>query len=271
MAIPSPLPAPDTKQLQELRISKEAKVIYALLYEHRNQPLTMIQIREHLVRELGDQEQMDRRRRELNKYFEIEKARLGRSVTYRLVGRKAPLESAALGISERLRAEVLRDARCNMCGRTPKDDRVKLQVDHRMPQAWGGTNELENLQALCEECNRGKKHYFATLRDQGPQIKRAARYDEPHRRIGEILKAFAPGEVRSDVIEMAAHSGQFQEDWQKRLRELRVLGWAIKWRKRKDEVGRVRVYWRVDHWEPWPRGNIRAEISRREKLRKPSG
>ncbi len=225
----------------------------------------MLEIRERLADDLGEQEQLDRRRRELNRYFVIEKAGTGRNTRYQLIGRKAELESEAIGISERVRAEVLREGRCRMCGRTPTDDGVKLQVDHIMPQSWGGPNELQNLQALCEECNRGKKNYFDSLAAYGPAIRDASRHDEPHRRIGEILKAFAPDEVRSDVIEMVAHANQYQEDWQKRLRELRELGWVIKWRRKRDEAGRVRVYWRAEKWTPWPDGKIRAEISRRER------
>jgi hypothetical protein len=155
-----------------------------------------------------------------------------------------------------------------MCGRTPREHGVVLEVDHKMPQSWGGTNDIDNLQPLCQECNRGKKAYFATLDQYGEAIRAAADHDEPHRRIGEILRAFAPDEVRSDVIELVAHSKQYQEDWQKRLRELRELGWVIRPRRKRDESGRVRVYWRAEVCPPWPEGNLRAEISRRERAKK---
>jgi 5-methylcytosine-specific restriction endonuclease McrA len=227
----------------------------------------MLEIRDRLAGELGDQEQLDRRRRELNKYFVIERANSGRQTTYRLTDRKAVVESAVLGISERVRAQVLQFGRCAMCGRTPAEHKVVLQVDHKMPQAWGGTDDPENLQALCEECNRGKKDYFRTLDHLGPEIRRASQYDEPHRRIGELLKAAHPNEVRSDVLEMVAHQRQYQEDWQKRLRELRVLGWNYSTRRKKDARGRVRVFYRLVTWKPWPEGPIRSEISRLERAK----
>lgn len=54
-------------------------------------------------------------------------------------------------------AVLMRDGyRCRHCGRNPREDGIKLHVDHIEPWSKGGTNDLENLQALCEECNLGK-------------------------------------------------------------------------------------------------------------------
>lgn len=47
-----------------------------------------------------------------------------------------------------------------------------------------------------------------------------------------------------------------------------MLGWDIESQKRYHEGARVRTYYRVAHWKPWPPGNIRSEISRLERLRK---
>jgi hypothetical protein len=38
----------------------------------------------------------------------------------------------------------------------PRDEHRTLQVDHRIPVAHGGGNELENLQAMCAPCNQSK-------------------------------------------------------------------------------------------------------------------
>ncbi len=47
--------------------------------------------------------------------------------------------------------------RCQMCGRRPATtEGIELQVDHIVPLAKGGANELEDLQTLCNECNLGK-------------------------------------------------------------------------------------------------------------------
>lgn len=51
-----------------------------------------------------------------------------------------------------IRNEVLTHARhlCSTCGATA------TEVDHIWPRRWGGTDHLENLQALCGVCNRRK-------------------------------------------------------------------------------------------------------------------
>lgn len=56
-----------------------------------------------------------------------------------------------------LRHKVLkRDGyRCCHCGASASDG-AKLEVDHIIPVSKGGLTELDNLQTLCLECNRGK-------------------------------------------------------------------------------------------------------------------
>ncbi len=44
---------------------------------------------------------------------------------------------------------------CKACGRNANDD-VKLVVDHIVPVSKGGKTCADNLQTLCEPCNRGK-------------------------------------------------------------------------------------------------------------------
>lgn len=45
---------------------------------------------------------------------------------------------------------------CVMCGRSGVG--VKLEVDHKIPISKCGTNNIDNLQTLCFECNRGKRN-----------------------------------------------------------------------------------------------------------------
>ena len=56
-----------------------------------------------------------------------------------------------------LRYEVLRraGARCELCGISSKD--MQIDVDHIIPRAKGGSNDLSNLQALCRTCNAQKR------------------------------------------------------------------------------------------------------------------
>lgn len=59
-------------------------------------------------------------------------------------------------INSKTRFEVFkRDGfTCQYCGR--KTPNVVLEVDHVVPVAEGGTNDMENLVTSCYECNRGK-------------------------------------------------------------------------------------------------------------------
>lgn len=69
------------------------------------------------------------------------------------------------------------DYLCQVCLRkgrlTPGNE-----VDHIIPKAKGGNDELENLQTICATCHQAK-----TLKDNGKQRKPA--YDETGNPIGE--------------------------------------------------------------------------------------
>jgi len=60
-------------------------------------------------------------------------------------------------ISGSLRFEVLKRARfhCDLCG-VPGDKRG-LEVDHIIPRNRGGTDDFDNLQCLCYQCNSMKR------------------------------------------------------------------------------------------------------------------
>lgn len=61
-------------------------------------------------------------------------------------------------ISASTRFKILkRDGyRCSICGRDAKDG-VKLEIDHKVAVANGGSSDDDNLWTLCFECNRGKR------------------------------------------------------------------------------------------------------------------
>ena len=63
-----------------------------------------------------------------------------------------------VGLSLAIRFQVFKDDdyRCQLCGGTARDGK-RLEVDHRLAVAHGGTNVRENLWTLCFECNRGKQ------------------------------------------------------------------------------------------------------------------
>lgn len=45
--------------------------------------------------------------------------------------------------------------KCLYCGRSANDGAI-LEVDHRLPVAEGGTNDITNLVTACDKCNSGK-------------------------------------------------------------------------------------------------------------------
>ena len=59
-------------------------------------------------------------------------------------------------ISKSVRVAVLtRDNfRCVFCGRNSQQ--IELQIDHIFPFSKGGSNDINNLQTLCIDCNLGK-------------------------------------------------------------------------------------------------------------------
>jgi ATP adenylyltransferase len=56
----------------------------------------------------------------------------------------------------RYRVLAAANGRCALCGASSSERRI--EVDHIVPRSRGGTNDISNLQALCDECNRGKSN-----------------------------------------------------------------------------------------------------------------
>lgn len=261
------LPLPGSEELNELVRDREARVIYKFLYERRTNPPTMLEIRYHVAAIIGEAHaQTDRRVRDLRRHFDVPCVRVDGRQRYQLRGWSSRPKSAGPTINSRVRAAVLQPGRCYMCGRTPKEHGVVLVVDHKIPQAWGGSDNEDNLQPLCEECNAGKKDLFGTYDSYTDAIRAAITFDEPHRRIGELLKALANEWVPGDLVGLVASAGQYQEDWQKRTRELRTIGWTIETRRGR-RGPRVRTEYRATVVPPWPTGSVAAEIRRRERAK----
>ncbi|MGW4827687.1 HNH endonuclease [Amycolatopsis japonica] len=258
------LPKPGSLELSVLA-TESHRVLYKFLYERRNDPPTMREIRAHVADVLGEAlSQTDRRVRDLRDHFEVLAVRSGAEHRYRLEGwSKVKKAGSRKALSRRVRAEVLSPKRCAQCGRTPLDHGVVLDVDHKVPREWGGNDELDNLQPLCVECNSGKKDFYATYDAYAAEIRAASAHVEPHGRIGELLKAFRGDWAPSSLIGVVASMQQYQEDWQRRLRELRLLGWKISSKKERDPItGRINTWYRAEAWTPWPSGTIRAEVDR---------
>jgi 5-methylcytosine-specific restriction endonuclease McrA len=216
-----------------------------------------------------EQTQFGRRRRQLNDHYRIDRKRIGKKTVYIYRG---PLEVSrdANPINGKMRALALHAAhgRCGMCGRTIEKHGITLAVDHKIPREWGGKTEAENLWAICEECNQGKKNLFASV--DSAAMRSAIRHDSVHVRIGELLKGAGVGKaVASYLIDIVAN----QDDWRKRLRELRYLGWKIKPSRANVAGGRFRSAYSLEEfaqWPPDPSGWIRKfeqERARQNRIR----
>ncbi len=265
-----PLPAPGSAELSAVVTREELRNLYTFLHVRRDDPPTMVEIRANAdAGRKESQSQTDRRVRELRKWFLIPAVRRGRSHVYELRGWNTGPISDNSGISARVRGEVLSVKRCAQCGKTPFEDGVKLEVDHKIPQSWGGTNDIDNLQPLCTQCNHDKQAFYATMDPFEEQIRAATQHEEPQRRIGELRKAFAEAGVETPaaVVGVVASMKQYQDDWKKRTRELRVLGWDYTIRRAK-ENNRVVSYYTLTKWTEWPEGDIAATISQLEKAAK---
>jgi 5-methylcytosine-specific restriction endonuclease McrA len=221
------------------------------------------QIRQELEKEglrPEDQTHLDRRKRDLKKWFVIKKLvsiqSVGESerkvVLYKYVGKKKHVTDEGQ-IDQKLRAEVIRAAhgRCRMCGKTIDGHNITLVVDHKKPRDWGGSNDRENLWAICEECNAGKKSFFSSLNVSPEIMKKATVHKSVHVRIGELLKAVGVGNrTPSSLLEVVAD----QDDWQKRLRELRypVIGWDVETHLYKAPSGKKQSDYILRSFRPWP-------------------
>lgn len=255
------LPLPDSSELEKLVTKELNRGIYKVLYENQNTPLSIAEIRQIMGIKTGEQGQFDRRMRELRTVFTIPCV----ANRYTLTGWEEK-KIVSGDIPAKLKTLVLSDGICAYCGKTPLKDGVRLHVDHKIPRDWGGTNDRDNLQPLCSECNENKKNLWADYDQYKEKVQKATKFTEPHKRIGELLKAFDGKPVQDDLVEMVAKMGQYQRDWPRRLRELKVLGWQYRVKKKK--IGdRFRSTYTLEHYEPWPEGNIRAEITRREAAR----
>ncbi|HXP88441.1 MAG TPA: HNH endonuclease [Bryobacteraceae bacterium] len=220
--------------------------ILGVMKEHPD-GITEGEIREILQIPPADQANFGRRRRELHALYLIEKKREGARTLYVYKGeRKKPKDTEPINL--RLRAQALHAARgrCGRCGRSIEKHGIVLVVDHRIPREWGGETVPENLEAICEDCNSGKKAYFKSV--DAEWMRGVMAHKSVHVRLGETLKAFKSEPVDAATLEFVAN----QDDWKKRVRELRYLGWEIETFNRRISDTRVSSFYRLVKPRPWP-------------------
>ncbi|MBS0240149.1 MAG: HNH endonuclease [Proteobacteria bacterium] len=220
--------------------------------------LSIHELREKLPSDIGAQAELNKRVRELRYKHAIP---YENGKYYYRGKRSVPLDNQ--GINSKLRAAVLNMAhgRCQMCGRTVAEDGIKLEVDHKVPHNWGGPTAIENLWAICSLCNSGKRDFFKSFDDE--EMKKLVAIENVHARLAEVLRLHQGSPVPSWFLEFVANVNDFQEDWQRRLRELRSLGIEYSFKKTKLPSGKVQTTYKLEKWKDLP-ANPRAEIKRVE-------
>jgi 5-methylcytosine-specific restriction endonuclease McrA len=237
--------------------------------------LTVQEIRKTLGVTEG-QEHFTRRIRSLRSRYHLPTRRVRGRTVYVLVGeRHDALDEAP--VSDKLRAEVLHTygRRCQMCGKTPAEDGVKLRVDHKIPREWGGSTTLQNLEPLCDQCNGGKKAYFATF--DATEMREIMGIESVHDRLAALLFRNQGRQVSARLLQLVANAQTVQEDWQKRLRELRYAGMKIVSSRRRARGGHVETLYTLvnapklpEHLSSWIREYERARAERNRRRRQDS-
>ena len=67
------------------------------------------------------------------------------------------IERAKMSVSMRYDVFKRDNFTCSICGRSKKTG-ATLEVDHVIPVSKGGKTTMDNLQTLCDRCNRGKSN-----------------------------------------------------------------------------------------------------------------
>jgi hypothetical protein len=129
-----------------------------------------------------------------------------------------------------------------------------------VPLEFGGLSEPENVWELCEECNAQGTNCFRRL--GADWVTRIKKIRSVHLRLGETLKSFQSEPVPPALLKFVAN----QDDWKKRIRELRYLGWEIKSFNRRVSETRVSSFYHLLKSRPWP-ADPTGDIRRYERER----
>ena len=144
---------------------------------------------------------------------------------------------AERGVTIRVRAAVLVRAHglCQMCGRTVAQHGAVLVVDHKVPMEWGGSNEDENLWAICRKCCSELRRAW---RGRGP-VAYAFKLDSGKDRVRALLGAKAGKWVPATWLSAVAGIG----DWSRCVRRLRAEGYDVRVRRTGSSGGGVMTYY----------------------------
>lgn len=141
----------------KIRIYLEANV-GKVVTTHQIREVAQISDYQRRIRELRDEEGM-----QIRSHHDVHTLKPGEYLLETL-DRIPAIERS---ISPQLRNEILErnGFTCQQCGAGAGDPdpynpgrKVRLHVDHIIPLAQGGTDDRDNLRALCSTCNQGKSN-----------------------------------------------------------------------------------------------------------------
>ena len=147
----------------------------------------------------------------------------------------SPTATKRGSISKKLRYLVFErdNYTCQACGRTPAQDGVKLSPDHIIPVDWGGATELENLQALCRECNEGKQAWVSG--EDAAVMKEVSKQTNAEDRLRVYFEAHANEEISVDRLAVVAKT----REWTRQIRYLKPhWNMKIEYRPKNKKQGR---------------------------------
>lgn len=93
---------------------------------------------------------------------------------------------------------------CQYCGRTGAE--VILEIDHVLPQAAGGTNDLGNLMTACHPCNRGKAARVITASPEPERARVLLTASEMSKLAAKARLKKIPPERRQEIARTAARA-----------------------------------------------------------------
>jgi HNH endonuclease len=142
-------------------------------------------------------------------------------------------------IGGKLRYSILQrdNSTCQRCGKTPQD-KIRLEVDHKIPVNWGGTNDIDNLWTLCDICNGGKKDFFSDYNPE--QMKEIMSKTSAQARLREFFILNPNKEIPTYQLDIISQI----RDWERTIRSIRSsYNMKIAWiRKSKDNPKGAYIY-----------------------------
>lgn len=150
---------------------------------------------------------------------------------------RLPQKGIRKNISKKTRFLVFErdNYRCQACGKTVKEDNIKLVVDHKVPVDWGGDTVLDNLQALCSECNDGKKAWING--EDYAVMSEVSKQTSTKERLRVYFLAHPNEEVDVDRLAVVAKT----REWTREVRKLRAeYGMNLKPLRRNKKENRIK-------------------------------